>query len=135
LESYWDRWRDCIAGVRHLPDRSEYQNVCVDEMCKSELTKLHVSDYDEMPAYDKRETWEWLEDRGRCSRERERKRTNEQQTLSALCAKGQGKPTVVSPKNSAWVAPAVPGEEPKGQAEKRAQGQRRRRFSVLQWHI
>jgi hypothetical protein len=29
---YWDRWSDCITGIKHLPDRSEYLNVFVGQM-------------------------------------------------------------------------------------------------------
>lgn len=80
--------------------------------------KLYVRDFDEMAAYDKRETWGWLGDRGRCSYERERMRTDKQQSLSVLCVNGPGEPIDVPPRNDTWADPAVPGEEPKGQGKK-----------------
>jgi hypothetical protein len=122
LENFLDRWRDCVAGVKHLPDRSEHQDLFV--MRKSEFAKLYVRDFDEMPAWGKRETWEWLEERGRSMRERERARANQQETISALHGKGQGKP-----KATAWPSLAVPGEEgnpgerPKGESEKKPKGE------------
>jgi hypothetical protein len=104
LERFWGRWRDCGAGARHLPDCSEYQDLFVDEMRKSELTKLYVRDFDEMPAWDKRETWERLEELGRFVRERVR--VNQQQAISALHGEGQGET-----KTTTWPSPATPGED------------------------
>jgi hypothetical protein len=113
-------WRAIYAdGVIALRVSSTCQTAAG---AKDELMKFYVRDYDEMPVYDERKTWEWLEDRGCCVRERERMRTNQQQTIRTLRCNGQGKPAVIPPENIAWPDFAVPGEDPKGKGKNRPKG-------------
>jgi hypothetical protein len=84
LERFWNRWRDCIVRITDLPKRPVYQHMFADEMRKSKRMSLYVRDYDEMEHDDARETWEWLEKRGRACFERQRQRDNHTHTLGVL---------------------------------------------------
>jgi hypothetical protein len=58
LGDFWNRWRDCVIRVKHLPGRLVYQNFFADEMRKAPLMQLYVRDYDEMTFLDSNKTWE-----------------------------------------------------------------------------
>jgi hypothetical protein len=95
-----------MARLFH-PNRADYQRLFVDQMRKAEAMKAYVREFDEMKNWDKRKTWEWLEDKGQVMFEKDRDRASRLQTINALSGKGESKRV-----QQEWAAPGTEEDKP-----------------------
>jgi hypothetical protein len=84
LVEYWDKWIGRISNIRRLPRRSEYQDIFVDEMRKSDVMEVYVREFDDMKDNDRNKTWEWLGKRGLIMFERDHERKNQRRVIGGL---------------------------------------------------